>query len=268
VWQDPKKPDIANVAFPEGTISFKLLFTSAPESIADYLRGAPEWVVDVNRGLTVEEVLGTKVRLLQVDIAVRDKRSSKGAWVFGTFHYDSSVTNDNPWLRLRALTLMWGDDPQLTPTAFLSGSRPAESWINKDSPIVKYRSNPPAGATPPRTLGWAGRGNGPIDNPVSSCISCHSTAQIPASSPMIAPTNLSENEKLRWFRNLKTNEAFDSESRTLDFSLQLGVGIQNLAEFLRIVPNLGGVSSGAAIIKPLDVPAEDKKEYRFSRDPE
>ncbi len=268
VWKDAQKPNTEIVAFPEGTVSFKLLFTTAPESIADFLKGAPEWIADVDRASTAQQVLGTKVRLLQIDIAVRDKRSSKGGWVFGTFHYDTSVTNQNPWLRLRPLTLMWGDDPQLTQTAYQSGSRPVESWINADSPIMKYRTNPPSGTTPPRTLGWAGRGNGPVDNAMSSCMSCHSTAQLPAASPLIAPTTLSESEKLRWFRNTKPGEAFDTGSQTLDFSLQLGVGIQNLGDFQHFVSNLGGVSGARAIIKPLGVRALEKKEYRFTRDPD
>src|SRR6185503_10413622 len=29
-----------------------------------------------------------------------------------------------------------------------------------------------------RSLGWAGRMNGPIDHPMSSCMSCHQTAQV------------------------------------------------------------------------------------------
>ncbi|MBY0499285.1 MAG: hypothetical protein K2Q14_01470 [Gammaproteobacteria bacterium] len=267
VWNDPQKPDVNNIVFPEGTVSFKLLFTTAPESIADFLTDAPEWMADVDRAQTAQQVLATKVRLLQIDIAVKDNRSSKGGWIFGTFHYDSGVNNPNPWLRLRPLTLMWGDDPSFVPSDYQSGSRPAESWINTESPIVKYRSNPPSGSTPPSTLGWAGRGNGPVDNPLSSCMSCHSTAQIPASSPIIAPANLSDEEKLRWFRNTKVGEAFDSGSKTLDFSLQLGVGIQNLKSFKEFTENLGGISAVKHSMKILSVPATDmKSEYQFSRD--
>jgi len=269
VWNDPQKPDVSHVAFPEGTVSFKLLFTTAPESIADFLEGAPEWTADIDRVHTAQQVLATKVRLLQIDIAVKDNRSSKGGWIFGTFHYDSGVSNVNPWRRLRPLTLMWGDDPSFVPSNYQSGSRPVESWVNSESPIVQYRTNPPNGLAPPRTLGWAGRGNGPVDNPMSSCMSCHSTAQIPASSPIIAPANLSDGEKLRWFRNTKAGEAFDSGSKSLDFSLQLGVGIQNLKSFKDFVANQGGISAMKHNIRPLIMPTTDQKpEFQFSRDSE
>ena len=186
----PQKPDVSKASFPEGTVSFKLLFTTAPASIADFLKGAPEWIADVDRASTAQQVLATKVRLLQIDIAVKDSRSSKGGWVFGTFHYDSGIENANPWLRLRPLTLMWGDDPTLVPSQYQSGLRPVQSWVNSESPIVKYKNRPsPAGVTPPRTLlVGLDAGDGPVDNPARSCISCHSTAQIPTSSPMIAPT--------------------------------------------------------------------------------
>jgi hypothetical protein len=155
------------------------------------------------------------------------------------------------------------------------GQGPAESWVNASSPIVQYRRNPPAGTTPPNVLGWAGRGNGPVDNPISSCLSCHSTAQTPASSNMIPPGNSGEAARLRWFRNLAPEESFDAGTRSLDFSLQLSVGIQNLREFQDFVANRGGVMAGAAprYFNPRLAPAEQavapkKREYRVSRDPD
>lgn len=269
VWRNPTKPDVTKAVFPEGTVSFKLLFTTAPESVANFLKGSPEWVADIDRASSAQQILLTKVRLLQIDVAVKDKRSSKGGWVFGTFHYDSTVNNTNPWLRLRPLVLMWGDDPTLTATAYQSGKHPSESWVNSESPIVKYRTNPPTAVTPPNVLGWAGRGNGPVDNPLSSCMSCHSTAQIPATSPMIPPASILEIEKLRWFRNTGVNEPFDSNSQALDFSMQLGVGIQNLNSFQHFVSNFGGMSAKKPSVKSMAIPqAIGKPEYQFTRDPE
>lgn len=268
VWKSPTKPDPKLANFPEGTVTFKLLFTTAPESAVPYLAGSPEWVADIDRAASSQQVLGTKVRLLQIDVAVKDRRASKGGWIFGTFHYDSAIANANPWRRVRPLSLMWGDDPSLTPADYGAGKRPAESWVNNASPIVAYRSAPPSGATPPATLGWAGRANGPVDNAASSCISCHGTAQIPASSPMTPQATLTDAQKLRWFRNTKSGEAFDSGSTTLDFSLQLGVGIQNLQTFQASVKDLAGffshklASPNASTAKPM------KPEYRFSRDPD
>ena len=277
VWQDPDAPDSSAVRFPEGTVSFKLLFTTAPDTSVPFLSGAPEWVADIDRSSAPEAIENTKVRLLQVDIAVRDDRAPSAGWVFGTFHYDTEIMADCPWKKLRPLALIWGNDPTLTPSAFDGGERPMESWINVDSPIVAYRSNPPAGINAPRTLGWAGRGNGPVDNPVSSCLSCHSTAQLPARSPLIPRSNLTETEKLRWFRNLAANESFDPGSATLDFSLQLGVGIQNFQEFRRLVENRGGFTANASRMElflqneaRLDREGQPSspRQYRMTRDPD
>lgn len=265
VWQNPTKPNPARASFPEGTMTFKLLFTTAPESAVPFLAGSPEWVADIDRASSAQQVLATKVRLLQIDVAVKDRRSLKGGWVFGTFHYDSSISDDNPWLRLRPLSLMWGDDPAHTSSDYGAGKRPTEGWVNALSPVVAYRANPPAGVTPPSTLGWAGRANGPVDNPVSSCISCHGTAQIPAVSPMIPPAGLTDTQKLRWFRNTKVGESFDAGSISLDFSLQLGVGIQNLQEYQASIKSLGGFYSHKL---QAVTPKPQKQQYRFSRDPD
>lgn len=227
VWANPQSPDSRNVSFPEGTVSFKLLFTTAPASAAAFLAGSPEWVADIDRSPTAAQVLANKVRLLQIDIAIKDRRSLNGGWILGTFHYDAAIPGPTPWHKLRPLTLMWGDDPTLTPTQYAAGKRPTESWVNAASPIAQFRANAPASLNAPRMFGLAGRGNGPVDNPVSSCMSCHSTAQINAASEMLPPKNLTETQALRWFRNLAPNEAFDAGQNTLDFSLQLGVGIQN-----------------------------------------
>ncbi len=268
VWKNPTKPDPKQANFPEGTSTFKLLFTTAPVSDVPFLAGSPEWIADIDRASSAQQVLDTKVRLLQIDVAVKDRRATKGGWVFGTFHYDSAMSDPSPWRRLRPLSLMWGDDPVHTPTDYAGGKRCVESWVNGASPVVIYRSNPPAGATPPSTLGWAGRANGPVDNPASSCISCHATAQLPASSPMTPPATLPDAQKLRWFRNTKTGEAFDAGSTTLDFSLQLGVGIQNLQTFQASIKDLGGFFSHKLASPTAAATKKSKPEYRFTRDPD
>jgi len=278
VWRDPAAPNIVGVNFPEGTVTFKLLFTTAPAVIAPFLDGAPEWVADIDRSQDVTAIKATKVRLLQIDVAVKDARSLCGGWTFGTFHYDASLPGTTPWEKLRPLTLLWGNDPSLTETLFTGGQKPAETWIDESSPIALYRKNPPAGATPPKVFGWAGRGNGPVDNSVSSCLSCHSTAQIPATSPMTPPATNSEAQKLRWFRNLAVAQPFDTASQSLDFSLQLGVGIQNFQAFQTFAANMGGIShaqpkSFSLFMRAADLPDKNWKgsapqQYRFGRDPE
>jgi hypothetical protein len=267
VWKDSSKPDPKQAVFPEGSVSFKLLYTTAPESIASYLIGSPTWIADIDRSNSAAEVLKREVRLLQIDISVKDKRSDCGGWVFGTFHYDSTVSATNPWRKLRALSLTWGNDPKLTETMYLNGTKPEQSWVNALSPIAIYRNSVSAGGPAPRVFGLAGRANGPVDNPASSCLSCHGTAQIPASVPMIPQNGLSETQKLVWFRNLAPNESFSPRSVSLDFSLQLGVGIQNFNQANPLAPASGDRSLFSIFSRP-KARAKDAREYIFSRDPE
>ncbi len=266
VWKDPAKPNDSAAIFPEGTVSFKLLFTTTPESQASWLAGSPTWIVDIDRSTTAAAVKAQKVRLLQIDIGVKDSRSAKGGWVFGTFHYDAGVKQSNPWRRVRPLSLMWGDDPTLTEAQYVGGKRPKQSWINPASPIVSYRSNPPPGITAPSTLGWAGRANGPVDNPISSCLSCHGTAQRPAGADMVPPRTANDAQRLNWFRNLAPGTAFSAGSKSLDYSLQLGVGIQNHAEFHRFVANQGSLEFRKANVRLQRAPdPAAQEEHRFTR---
>lgn len=276
VWHDPSAPNTKVASFPEGTVTFKLLFTTAPTAIVTWLKGAPEWMADINRSSNVATIKGNKVRLLQIDIAVKDARSSCGGWIFGTFHYDKAVAGNRPWEKLRPLTLLWGDDPTLTETLAHSGTKPKESWVNSASPLVKYRKNATSPLAP-KVLGWAGRGNGPVDNPVSSCLSCHSTAQTPVQSKLLPETNSEEGAKLRWFRNLAPGESFDAGTDSLDFSQQLSFGVQNFKKFHHLANTQGGISNE----QPLPPPAGPQpaglrarpaatppQEFNVSRDPE
>jgi hypothetical protein len=232
VWADPNHPDPSKAAFPEGTVAFKLLFTMATKDQVAYLDGSPEWVADTGRSNDATQIRGNKVRLLQIDIAVKDNRSSEGGWVFGTFQFDKSVAAQDPWQQITPLTLMWGNDPTFTPADYdpAQGHIPQQSWINGVAPVVVYRSGLPQSSTAPHVLGWAGRGNGPVDNSVSSCLSCHGVAEQPQATNIL-PSGNNDQAKLRWFRNLAPLEPFDNDGHhtSLDFSLQLAVGIDNQA---------------------------------------
>ena len=63
---------------------------------------------------------------------------------------------------------------------------------------------------------------------MSSCLSCHSVAEQTKAEKML-PSGSSDQEKLHWFRNLAPLEPFDNDGqhKSLDFSLQLAVGIDN-----------------------------------------
>jgi hypothetical protein len=122
--------------------------------------------------------------------------------------------------------------------------------------------------------------NGPVDNPVSSCLSCHSAAQTPANSKFLPDATSSDDVKLRWFRNLAPGESFDPGTDSLDFSQQLAAGLQNFKDFQKLAANQGGISNAppapaarAAAARPAAgaTPAAETtppQEYRVSRDPE
>lgn len=210
VWSDPTSPRSSSSVFHDGTMSIKLLFTTATIDQVPYLRGSKEWqanLYDAAKKHRVPQV----VRLLQVDVAARDSRNKLTGWLFGTFFYDASHPGKDPLDRLVPVGLMWGNDPGVAP-----GGPITQQWIN-----------PVAAGTIPH-LGWGGRLNGPVDNPMSSCLSCHATAQTPVISPMVAPQNSTTVQQLRWFRNIMAGQPFDSGADSLDYSLQMAVGVQNV----------------------------------------
>ena len=155
---------------------------------------------------------------MQIDIAVKDRRAGATGWYFATYAYDASRTGASPWTRMAPVGLMWGNDP--------AGAPIRESWINPAAPAYARAH-----------LGVDGRLNGPVDNPASACMSCHSTAQAPSLAPML-PTAACVQPPFRadWFRNLRGTIAFgrrqvsagvcqaDAAGITLtaaDYSLQL-----------------------------------------------
>jgi hypothetical protein len=224
VWVKASRPDESSPQFGEGTVSFKLLFTEGTDTQIPWLKGAPSWKADAPRKSKPADMKAAKaLNLLQVDVAVRDSRSKCGGWILGTFHYDSSIADPNPWRRLRPFALMWGNNEGLTPAQVDLGSHANESWLNPESPLFQYRAS---GQAPSKVFGWAGRANGPVDNPLSSCLSCHSTAHSPA-GPLLPPKKATVEERLAWFKNLAPGQSLDPTPRSMDFSLQLAVGIEN-----------------------------------------
>ncbi len=231
VWKDPDSPNPAVAKFPVGAVSVKLIFTEAPVSQVPYLAGSVEWQADINRANNAAP--RPTLRLLQVDVAVRDSRATTTTgWVFGTFVYDGSAPGATPWDRLVPVGLMWGNDP----TKVRTTQALAETKIN-------------AGLQIPQHLGFEKRLNGPVDNPRSSCLSCHSTAQINTnlsrqSRDAIPPANASLATLKLYFRNIKSGVPFDAGALSLDYSLQLQNGIANWAQANPSGPQ--GAASGAA----------------------
>jgi hypothetical protein len=224
VWRDAEKPDAGAAMFPEGSVGVKLLFTAATVDQVPFLANTREWKAFIYRDIASPADAAmpraiTTLRLLQVDIAVRDRRAdSTTGWVLGTFMYNARARGETVWDRMQPVGLMWGGDPGVTAADVSAGTATL-----KESAIVQ----PPRGH-----LGWAGRLNGPVDNPMSSCISCHATAQWPALSPMVPPSSVAPGsvEWMRWFLNTKSGQPFDFGATSLDYSLQLALGLANFAD--------------------------------------
>ena len=216
VWADTLQPDVKKGIFPKAAMSGKLLFTAATEQDAPYLKNALEWDANINEDVSGTQRKPQKVHLLQLDIAVKDSRSTEACWVFGTFAYNNDAPGNTVWEKMVPVGLMWGNDP-----GNFTGSNIKESWINPDFfSLFKF----PDGTT--MHIGYKRRLNGPVDNKISSCMSCHSTAQSPQLT-RLTPDVSKPADLALFFRNLKCNVPFstDNNSVSLDYSLQLSIGI-------------------------------------------
>lgn len=181
------EPKLSGMKFTEGSFVFKLLYSAAKPSNfpQDILSGSVKVDILPNPG-------GPKVpvRLMQIDIAVKDSRAGPTGWYFATYAYNAAQSGASPWRKMAPVGLMWGNDP--------NGAPIKESWINTAAPAYALAH-----------LGVDGRLNGPVDNPSSACMSCHSTAQAPSVANLL-PTGACNQPPFRdkWFRNLKGTTAF------------------------------------------------------------
>jgi hypothetical protein len=161
--------------------------------------------------------------LLQLDVAVKDVRANSTiGWVFGTFQYEKAAsTSPNWWEHMVQVGLMWGSD-----VARLKINQPTqEEWINtaRGQQLHLGRKN--------LVL------NGPIDNPLGSCTACHGFAQIarvnnatpklPSGPP---PENASAAALDAYFRNIKAATPLSPDYSSVDYSLQLQLGIARAIE--------------------------------------
>lgn len=276
VWQDHNSPNPRAAVFPEGTVSYKLLFTEATPDQVPYLEGSPEWHGNITNPCDIAHLGDVQrsprvLRLLQIDIAVKDKRAKETGWVFGTFVYCNKAKSTVPWRKVIPVGLMWGNDPTVTSSTDSTSSQLKETRINDDPDM------------PAQHLGWGKRLNGPVDNPRSACISCHQTSQFPGhiNSAMIPLTEIKvwdsakhqynkvkvedgDANFMHWFRNLKPGQAFDNQRVSLDDSLQLAVGIQNFFQWKAIKANKGG-SMNSWTTNPIDTSLQG---YKTNRDGE
>jgi hypothetical protein len=181
---DPVFPTGA-AAFPAETASFKLLFTNASAAKVTYLSGGPQ--VKAYIGPAVNSRTLKPLRLLQMDIAVKDARSPTG-WVFGTYIWKSPATGDKLLDNLVPVGLMWGNDPAATAAQRDDFATLGETRLNTALAGVVWRGPPPQTWAERPWPGFQGRLNGPADNLRSSCLSCHALAQWPRSKIGIVPS--------------------------------------------------------------------------------
>lgn len=247
VWENAEDPDPSRAAFPHGSVGLKLLFTTATVEQAPFLEGSLEWTANVypltgsnpcapSAAASRENLT---LRLLQIDIAVRDPRKDNTTgWVFGTFIYDGSAEGASPFDRMEPVGLMWADDSGVTTDMNRSGV-----FVNPDLQDGSLNADligpwDPDDPTAVRLVhaGLGGRLNGPVDNPISSCQSCHGRAGDP--SQPVVPSGIGTPEQYtmeafeQFFADIPhgagtATGADGNEYTRLDYSLQLAVGIRN-----------------------------------------
>ena len=212
VWRTPGQIDLSQTTFPKGTFVVKFLFTAATTAEVPYLLGAPEWHANIYDPPSSETNRKTlPVRLIQIDFGIRDPRfNSTTGWVYGTFmYYNDSGAAPADWKqKLLPVGVMWGNDPGKTSGYQEQVLSPVIAQLRDQGKLFDL--------TKRKTFGWFDRVNGPLDNPISSCLSCHSTAQVHRTQiikQIITPALVSEQvatdeNKMMWFRNVPPGGTF------------------------------------------------------------
>jgi hypothetical protein len=235
VWRDKEHPNPEGIRFPVGTVVMKVLFTDVPVEQVPSLQNPLKWTAYVTENFASSKRVFKDLALVQMDLMVRDDRAPSG-WVFGNYQYNGKAGNQNKWKNLVPLGIQWGNDPNVNDGTRGEYTNPVPVVTRRNPNLKETIINPDDNELPPTHLGWNGRLNGPADNYLSSCMSCHMTAQAPAKSPMsplFQPAaqipQVGSAEWMRWFQNLKCGERFDANKPTssTDFSLQLAASLQN-----------------------------------------
>ncbi len=293
VWTGAAAPVMpqANFAFNEGSVIGKLLFTTATPNNYPFLENVPVWQANISSsdfcecknadGSACSFQQETEqcprsvadVYLLQFDIAVRDSRSPVG-WAYGTFVADGQfkAKEKNPWNRISPLGLMWGND---TPPVNLGAAAFPQNPVSglKDSAVFQEVVGRLNEKTNAGHLGCNGRLNGPADNALSSCLSCHQTASVPDSSNntpaimyqfasyqepgsgqcMTTPSKLDLAIDQVYFKSFQCSESFNGPKNIVplpqyaqgqtqwistDFSLQLSISLTQWQEWQQDQENL------------------------------
>lgn len=256
MWKDKDNPDPRATdaryggGFPEGTVFCKLLFADVQpdDNSVPYLENPIEWQGYITESWDSPTRAVKKLRLLQMDIMVRDKRADDWmGWVLGTYVYNGQLNDRNckgkendPACRFNNLVplgLQWGDDPKVTDN--IINAYPYTE--TKTNPNIKESVINPSPDLPPQHLGWGMRLNGPADLNTSSCMSCHTAAQFPAITALVPPgatvtsgfappPTAGTPEWMSYFVNLPAATSADPKAYSTDFSLQVAMSLQNFSD--------------------------------------
>ena len=209
-------PQFSNVEFADGTVSAKILFTTAD---FDLIKTAYTWTANVSGvGSTVRKL--QNVRHIQMDIAVRDSTLT-GAdpkynnWVMLTYYFDPNFDYDKEYSKIIGANPL--SEISNLPKELLK-MRPQGVQVSFDKPekadgkILSHKGGSQIFANA-ETNGLEFRLNGPADNHASSCLSCHGTA---GTKVKMSPGFMSAAE---WNSANKTG--------MLDFSQQIALAKRN-----------------------------------------
>jgi hypothetical protein len=245
IFKDPCSPSIpSGWAFPNQSASFKFLFSDADVSQVAYLEGAPEIDAFINPANVqvgpIKNRVPRSMRLIQVDIAIRDPAAKETGWVMGTFVWRKPAAGfKGDWLydNLVPVGLMWGNDPGIQNDQWNGFAAVKQSHLNVDLAGTLWQASGQTWKERPYP-GFQGRLNGPADNPRSSCLSCHAAAQWRRDQPIVGSPNLDASltseliraHVLKYFGNTPagSRHAGSSVGTSLDYSLQLEAGIDRL----------------------------------------
>lgn len=164
-----KDPQFTNIKFDDGTVSLKILFTSAQFRA---LQGAFEWIGHISLPGSTERKL-VPIRMLQMDVAIKDStligsRPEVNHWVMATYYYDQAYKMDERLIAKLKIPKNFEGLEHMRPVGIQTGFDPLTSMIFKDSRTNSkqneyYREDD-------KLL------NGPADNFKGSCLGCHGVA--------------------------------------------------------------------------------------------
>jgi hypothetical protein len=154
------------------------------------------------------------MRLLQVDVAVRDRRATETEWAMGTFVWIGPRIGDGFFDNLQPVGLAWGDDPGKHNPQWNGFADLKQTALNiqLSAAIWQRGSEWPHRPFP----GFQGRLNGPADNMRSSCISCHGLAQWPRSTKTVRKLGTNPAGTVNIVPRYKTIEPIDAGAPPLN----------------------------------------------------